>query len=181
VTERGIVTADGKEHAVDAIIYATGFASNDFLAPMDFIGRGRQSLQALWKDGAHAYLGMTVAGFPNFFILYGPNTNLGHNSIIFMIERQVSYIVQCVRALRDRGLRYLDVRQDVMEAFNRRLQADLGGTVWAGGCRSWYKNEAGKIVNNWSSTTINYWWRTRTPNLGEYVLAERQESGQRAA
>ncbi len=181
VTATGIVTADGREHAVDTLIFGTGFESNDFLAPMDFIGRDGRSLQQEWKNGAYAYLGMTVAGFPNFFILYGPNTNLGHNSIIFMIERQVEYVRQCIATLHERGLRYLDVRADAQREFNEQLQKDLGNTVWAGGCQSWYKNEDGKIVNNWSKTTLAYWWNVRKPDFSKYVLAVRNAAEQRNA
>ncbi len=157
----GIVTSDGKTHSADVVIFATGFATTSFLAPMKIAGRGSRTLDDAWADGARAYLGLTAAGFPNFFMMYGPNTNLGHNSIIFMIECQARYILECVRALQERQLASLDVKAEVMDAFDDTLQAELGRTVWARTEASWYKNRAGRITNNWSGTTTRYWWRTR--------------------
>jgi len=168
VTKDGIVTADGRERAVDTIIYATGFRASDFLAPMDIHGVGNRTLNEVWKEGAEAYLGMTLPGFPNFFMLYGPNTNLGHNSIIMMIECQVRYIMQCLRALRERDLEWLDVRPEVMTRYNRAVQHSLKQSVWDTGCGSWYKTAAGKITNNWPHSTISYWWQTRRPDLGAF-------------
>jgi hypothetical protein len=109
-----------------------------------------------------------VSGFPNFFMLYGPNTNLGHNSIIFMIECQVGYVLGCVRALAARDLAWIDVRPEVMRAYNGRLQAALERTVWAKTGKSWYKRADGRITNNWSGSTVAYWWRTRRPDLEQY-------------
>ena len=164
----GVVTADGEHHAFDVLVYGTGFDTTHFMAPMEIEGRDGHVLESQWKDGAEAYLGLTVAGFPNFFMMYGPNTNLGHNSIIFMIECQANYIVRCVERLRNEGLRYLDLSPEAMKAFNVQLQAKLDKTVWARTPRSWYKNAAGKITNNWSGTTTAYWWRTRRPKFTDY-------------
>jgi cation diffusion facilitator CzcD-associated flavoprotein CzcO len=170
VTPDAIVTEDGRSHQADAIIYSTGFETTTFLAPMKITGRGGLDLNDVWRSGAEAHRGIAVAGFPNFFMLYGPNTNLGHNSIIFMIECQVNYILQCIQALRGRGLRYLDVRKEAEDAFNRALQQDMQKTVWAAGCSSWYKTADGKVTNNWSSYTLRYWWQTRRPDFSEYAL-----------
>ena len=118
---------------------------------------------------------MTVAGFPNLFVLYGPNTNLGHNSTVFMVECQVDYILQCVRRLAERragGAAAMDVRRDVMDAFNRDVQERMRSTVWEAGCDSWYKTATGKVINNWPSYTTEYRRRTRTPNFEEYVFTE---------
>ncbi|MFN2375791.1 MAG: flavin-containing monooxygenase, partial [Candidatus Binatia bacterium] len=166
----GIVTADGREHPVDAVIYATGFVTTSFLAPLHITGRGGVRLEDAWKEGAEAYLGVTVAGFPNFFMLYGPNTNLGHNSIIFMIECQVRYVVGCLEALKKKGAAWLDVKPAVMARFNEQLRRQLAKSVWATGCTSWYKTEGGKITNNWSDFTVRYWWRTRRPKLSGFEL-----------
>jgi hypothetical protein len=106
-------------------------------------------------------------------MLYGPNTNLGHNSIIFMLECQVNYVVQCVRALAARHLTSLEVRPEVVRAYNAELQSILRGSVWARTDRSWYKRADGRITNNWSGTTLAYWWRTRRPDLEHYRLARR--------
>ena len=170
ITDNAVVTEDGVSHPADVIIHATGFESTDFLAPIKVTGRGNADLNAVWAQGAEAHRGVAVSGFPNFFMLYGPNTNLGHNSIIFMIECQANYIAQCVQALRNGRLRYIDVRKEAMAAFNRELQQDMQKTVWAAGCSSWYKTADGKVTNNWSSFTARYWWQMRHPDFNEYAL-----------
>jgi cation diffusion facilitator CzcD-associated flavoprotein CzcO len=169
-TAEGIVTEDGKTHPADVIIFSTGFETMEFLAPMKVTGRSGVTLNDVWKDGAEAHRGVAIAGFPNFFMLYGPNTNLGHNSIIFMLECQINYILQAVDALKNPKVRYMDVRKAAEDAFNRELQHDMQKTVWAAGCSSWYKNAAGKVTNNWSSFTARYWWQMRHFDLDEYQL-----------
>jgi cation diffusion facilitator CzcD-associated flavoprotein CzcO len=168
VTPDGIRTRDGRHVPADVIIFATGFQTTGFLAPMRIEGADGRVLDDVWQQGADAYLGLAVAGFPNFFMLYGPNTNLGHNSIVFMLECQVNYVVRCVQALAARGLRYLDVRAEVVRAYNAELQHTLRRTVWARTDHSWYKRADGRITNNWSGTTLAYWWRTRRPDFGHY-------------
>ena len=168
ITADAIVTRDGRSHRVDALILATGFDSTSFLAPMAIEAPGGRSLESQWKDGAEAYLGLAIAGFPNFFLMYGPNTNLGHNSIIFMIECQSHHILECLRQMDALDLATVELRQDVMDAYNRKLQRQLGRSVWATTSRSWYKTAAGKITNNWSGTTARYWWQTRRADLGAY-------------
>jgi cation diffusion facilitator CzcD-associated flavoprotein CzcO len=168
VTPEGVVTRDGTTRRLDALILATGFDSTSFLTPMKIEGLHGRSLRDDWKDEPVAYLGMSVAGFPNFFMMYGPNTNLGHNSIIFMIECQANYIVGAIREIFGRGIGTLDLREDVMKAYNERIQRELATSVWATTDRSWYKNEAGRITNNWSGTTIRYWWLTRRADLSVY-------------
>src|SRR5262249_7350376 len=150
VMERAIATRDGRSLEVDAVIVATGFESTAFLAPMRIEGSDGRPLDEVWKDGAEAYLGLTVAGVPHFFLLHGPNTNLGHNSILFMIECQVHYVMECLRALDAGNLASLDVRADVVARYNRRLQGRLSGSVWARTGKSWYKRADGRITNNWS-------------------------------
>ena len=167
VTRDAVVTADGAAHAADAIIYATGFESTSFLVPMQIVGPTGADLHSAWQGGAEAHRGIAVAGFPNLFLLYGPNTNLGHNSILFMIECQVRYIVGCLDELARRGARWLDVKRDAMARYNEELQQRLSHMTWAADCHSWYKNEAGKITNNWTGRTFEYWRRTRKPNFDE--------------
>jgi len=159
-----LLTQDGRRHAVDTLIFATGFDATSFLAPMRIQGRGGRELHEQWKDGAEAYLGLAVSGFPNLYLLYGPNTNLGHNSIIFMIECQARYIVQCLEALRKKDLLWLDVRPEAMTAFNTELQQALSTSVWAANCGSWYKTASGKITNNWSGFVTDFDRRTRHPD-----------------
>jgi cation diffusion facilitator CzcD-associated flavoprotein CzcO len=167
-----ITTADGAAHPADTIVFATGFETTHFLAPLVVEGLGGTKLEEAWRDGAEAHLGVTVAGFPNLFLLYGPNTNLGHNSIILMIECQVRYAIQCIQELRRRGVSWIDVRHEAMERFNRELQRDLAKTSWVASCDSWYKNEAGKVTNNWSGTTVEYWWRTRHPRWSDFRFVQ---------
>jgi len=170
ITRDGVVTRDGVERKVDAIVFATGFEATRFLAPMEITGRGGLDLNEAWANGAEAHRGVALAGFPNFFMLYGPNTNLGHNSIIFMIECQVNYITQCIEALKASHARYIDVKPEAMAEFNRELQEDMKSTVWAAGCSSWYKTADGRVTNNWSSFTARYWWEMRQPDFDEYSL-----------
>jgi cation diffusion facilitator CzcD-associated flavoprotein CzcO len=174
LTADAMVTRDGVERRIDAVILGTGFQTTAFLAPMRIEGPDGRSLDAEWAGGARAYRGITVSGFPNLFLMYGPNTNLGHNSIIFMIECQARYIVGAIRALIDEDLAYLDLERSVMEAYDARTQAELAGTVWAATARSWYKNAAGRITNNWSGTTLRYWWTTRRFDREHYRAVARR-------
>src|SRR5690606_8971499 len=119
--------------------------------------------------GAEAFRGVAVHGFPNLFFLYGPNTNLGHNSILFMIENQVDYIVHLLSELRARQYSTLEVRADSMASYNQRIQAELGSSVWNEGCTNWYKNSAGKITNNWSTFTYRYWRELRDRRPGYFT------------
>ncbi|MCG5213902.1 flavin-containing monooxygenase [Streptosporangium sp. KLBMP 9127] len=161
ITPRGV---GSREH--DTIIYATGFETSDFLAPIEITGRAGRTLAGQWKRGAEAYLGITVPNFPNLFLLYGPNTNLGHNSIVFMIECQVRYIMACLPHIAARGP--MEVRQDAMDAWRQRLERKMGEMVWQDGCRSWYQNADGKVTGNWPGTTTLYRRLTRSPRLEAY-------------
>ncbi len=152
------------------IIYGTGFKATDFLTPMTITGRHGQDLNQVWKDGAEAYLGMTVHGFPNLFMLYGPNTNLGHNSIIYMLESQIHYIRLCLAAMEEQSLQALEVREGVQAQFNQDIQARIRDTVWDKGCHSWYKTDSGKNTNNWPDFTFNYRHQTRHVKWSDYEL-----------
>jgi len=165
-----IVTADGGAHPADCIIFGTGFTATDLLAPLRIIGRSGQDLRASWRAGASAHLGITVAGFPNFFMLYGPNTGLAHNSIVFMLEAQIRYIVACLARLARGEARTLEVRVDVQRRFEAWLQHHLARTVWAKGCASWYLTAEGRNTANWPGYTFAFAWRTRRPRWGDYVV-----------
>ena len=165
--EADAVVVDGERYRVDALIFGTGFESTSFLAPMVISGRNGLDLNETWSEGAEAHLGITVSGFPNLFMLYGPNTNLGHNSIIFMLERQITYVLTCIRSLVGVG-GALDVRPGAQQASNRRLVRELDRTVWAEACNSWYKTASGKITNNWSGPTLRYWIRTARPRWSDF-------------
>ena len=172
ITAAGVKTQDG-ELPVDILIYSTGFDTTHFLGPMTMTGLANRSLHDVWSRGAEAHLGITVNGFPNFFMLYGPNTNLGHNSIIFMIECQANYITQCVKKLHKSNLLYMDVKKEAQEKSNERVQADNARSVFASGCTSWYKTADGKVTNNWANHTFIYWWKTRKLNAEDYHFRSR--------
>jgi len=157
ITETGITTTDGTARDFDVIIYSTGFETTGWKWSVDVTGASGQSLNDVWADAPEAYLGITVADFPNFFVLYGPNTNLGHNSITFMLERQVEYVIKALAAIDASGGKAIAPSRAAQDAFNAKLQTDLDKTVWADPqCVSWYKNADGKITQNWSDHTRAY-------------------------
>ncbi len=168
VTPTGIRTADGVDHDVDAIILGTGFRANEFLAGIDVLGRNGARLAERWRDGAHAYLGVAVPEFPNLFLLYGPNTNLGHNSIIFMLERQIDYVMGAIGQLAGKPHTLIEVDPGVERRHNEEIQASLARSVWADGCDNWYKDDAGRIVNNWPGLTLEYARATRRFDVENY-------------
>lgn len=171
ITENAVVTRDGAGRAVDVIVYATGFETTDWSWSLDVRGKDGVRLHEAWKDGPQAYLGILSAGFPNMFMLYGPNTNLGHNSITFMIERQVEYMLKALAALKQRNGRSLDVTPEAQARFNATLQEQLARTVWADPhCSSWYKNAAGRITQNWGSHTRAYAQATAELALEDLAL-----------
>jgi cation diffusion facilitator CzcD-associated flavoprotein CzcO len=170
VTATGIVTEDGVERPVDCIILGTGFVVDPRIYMRDFpiTGLPGHVLAEDWKAGAAAYYGMSVAGYPNYFQLAGPNTGLGHSSVVFMIEAQVHYLLQCLRELRARGADYLDVDPAEQARFNERVQAALKGTVWSSGCRSWYQSADGRNFTIWPWSTWRYWLQTRKVHAERY-------------
>jgi cation diffusion facilitator CzcD-associated flavoprotein CzcO len=168
VTAGGVLTADGVTHEVDTIILATGFRATDYLCGLEVEGVGGRRLHNDWSEVPHAYLGLAVSGYPNFFMLYGPNTNQGGNSIIFILEAQAAYIVRALRAMRRRRATSVDVRRTVMERYNAELAQALAGTVWDTGCQSYFKNEHGKIATQLPYPSMWYWRRTRRFKMSEY-------------
>lgn len=167
VTPEGIETTDGQQHPVDVIIYGTGFAATEFLAPMKITGRQGVDLNDTWRQGAQAYLGMTVPGFPNFFMLYGPNTNLGHNSIVYMLESQIAHVVRCIRMMGRASAQTLEVDAARYTLFNAQVQQRLRHTVWQG-CTSWYVDANGHNSTNWPGFTLSYRWLTRHSSMAAY-------------
>ena len=176
ITETGVATAGGAHREVDVIVYGTGFQATGFLQPMRVTGLGGLDLHEAWRNGAEAYRGVTVAGFPNFFMLYGPNTNLGSNSIIFMLEAQIGYVAGALASMRRHGLDWLDVRDDVQAEFNRWVAARSGGTVWETGCRSWYTT-AGRNTNNWPTYPYRYRRQLRRFELRDYRVSRSARPG----
>ncbi len=169
IAPEGIVTEDGTLHDLDCIIWATGFRTNDFMFPMEITGVGERSLRTAWAGGAHAHLGMTVPGFPNMFLMYGPNTNTSGGSIIVYLEAQASYIRQALQQLGAHEAGAIEVLPEVEAASDRALQARFAGTAWTG-CDSWYRNEQGRIVANWPGYMREYLEQTRALNPDEYRL-----------
>jgi cation diffusion facilitator CzcD-associated flavoprotein CzcO len=170
VREHSIVTADGNERPVDALIYATGFRTTDLLSPVRFVGRGGVALDDAWLEGLEAFWGVTVAGYPNLFFLIGPNSRVGHSSIVFMIEAQVHYVMQCLRLMHKKQATVMDVRPEAQAQFNRSLQERMKRTVYASGCKSWYLDARGKNVILWPWFTCQYWMRTRRVKASDYVF-----------
>ncbi|PHQ16878.1 flavin-containing monooxygenase [Marinobacter profundi] len=168
IEEDAVVTRDGHRYPVDAIIYGTGFRATEFLAPMTITGSGGIGLNEAWRKGAEAYKGISVSGFPNLFILYGPNTNLAHNSIVFMLESQVHYVMDCLRELLQRPGTAMDVKNDIQAAFSTRIQQGLEGSVWDSGCTSWYLDKNGKNTVNWPGFTFSYRLKTRHVEASDY-------------
>jgi cation diffusion facilitator CzcD-associated flavoprotein CzcO len=167
ITPTGVSTADGATHEVDVIVYATGFTSTEFLGPMKVHGLAGRDLRETWSAGASAYYGMAVHGFPNMFLMYGPNTNLGCGSIIYMLERQARYIRQAVEHLARSGSSYLDVRQAAADRFDDEMRRRLSRSVWSM-CGSWYREPSGRISTNWPGLVSEYHRRTRTLDLSDY-------------
>jgi cation diffusion facilitator CzcD-associated flavoprotein CzcO len=161
IRPHGVATTDGREHSLEALILATGFQAAESVAPFSLHGATGQALDAVWQDGAEAYLGTAVAGFPNLFFLIGPNTGLGHNSMIYMIESQLAYVLSAIEHLRDRRLKSLQVRAAVQTAYNQALHARFPNTVWSTGCSSWYLTRSGKNTTLWPGFTFEFRRRTR--------------------
>ncbi|HEV7251491.1 MAG TPA: NAD(P)/FAD-dependent oxidoreductase [Mesorhizobium sp.] len=166
----GVIDAAGQRHQADVLIFATGFDAQNFLPGIEITGRAGRSLREYWKPRPRAHRGMGVPGFPNLFMLYGPNTNLGHGSILFMLECQADYILRCLRLMRGRRLATLEPKESEAADYDAALQREMKRTVWVAGCSSWYKSPDGTVLNNWSSHTVKYWWQTRRPRLAEYHL-----------
>jgi 4-hydroxyacetophenone monooxygenase len=179
MTEKGVVTNDGKLHEVDAIVMATGFHASKLLWPMEITGRGGQTIRNLWgDDDPRAYKGMTIPGFPNLFVIAGPNTILSHGgSAIFHAECQVTYILQAVRELVEGKLASLDVRPEVHDEYNRLVDEKLGRMVWSHpGVTSWYKNKKGRVTMTSPWRLVDFWRLTRQFEPGDFILTSKTAS-----
>ena len=168
----GVITADGIKHPADCLIFGTGFQATDPLPRDCIIGRDGLDLMDTWHDGAHAYKGTAVPGYPNLFLIVGPNTGLGHNSMILMIEAQVTYILDALRQMQRQRIATVDVKPAVEQAYNRQLQDQLKRTIWnTGGCQSWYLDpRTGKNTTLWPGSTWRFKQVTRQFALKDYVV-----------
>ncbi len=161
IVPEGVVTADGTLREVDTIILATGFSTTRYVSSVPVTGRGGRRLDEAWADGAQAYVGITTAGFPNLFMIYGPNTNNG--SILTMIEAQSAHVALQVRRLRDEGLAWVDVRPEVMDAYNEEIQAGIAGVpVWQVDCNGYYRTATGRNVTQWPFSMSEFARRSGT-------------------
>lgn len=170
ITPAGVVTEDGRTHEFDVLIYGTGFKASDFLIPMEIAGRGGVKLHDVWNGDARAYLGVTMPGFPNFFMMYGPNTNIVVNgSIIFFSECEAHYILGCLKMLEDQHASTLEPKRDVFEVFNREVDAANREMPWGyTTANTWYQAASGRVAQNWPFRLIDYWTKTRKPDPDEY-------------
>jgi cation diffusion facilitator CzcD-associated flavoprotein CzcO len=170
VRERSIVTQDGAERPVDVLIYGTGFRVTEPMIGIRLVGRDGVEIHEAWRERMSAFLGVTVSGFPNFFILLGPNTGLGHNSVVLMIEAQVRYVMSCLKLMRKRGQTTMHLRRESQERFVAQMTQRMGRTVWqTGGCRSWYQDQrTGENVTLWPGSVVDYMRRTRAARANDY-------------
>ena len=170
--DNAIILEDGAEYPVDAVVYATGFETQKFLAPMKIVGNGGINLRDDWGDSARAYLGITVPKFPNFFMLYGPNTNLAHaGSIIFHSECQMHYILGCLKLLFDENMKAMECSEQVCEEYNNQMDSENARMVWGSPhVDNWYKNKDGRTTTNSPWRLVKYWALTKSPQNAEYVF-----------
>lgn len=174
VTRDAVVDEAGVEHPCDVIIYGTGFRSLEFLVPMQVTGRDGRDLHERWREGAEAYRGTTVAGFPNLFVLYGPNTNLGSNSILYMLESQFAYVLSQLETLDREGLAWADVTDEAQARFNAEVQEQSRSTVFEADCHSWYTTADGRNTNNWPGQTFRFRQLTSEIDLSDHVVMPRR-------
>jgi cation diffusion facilitator CzcD-associated flavoprotein CzcO len=171
ITPSGVRLRDGSERPADVLVLATGFQTHGFVAPMEIVGDASRTLAEEWADVPQAYLGMSVPGFPNMFLLYGPNTNGGTGSVIYTIEAGVNHVIAALGQLERARARRIEVRREASDAFNRELRATLAETVWHTGCTSWYVDENGNDPNQWPWLWSTYRRRTARIEPGAYALS----------
>lgn len=175
INRTGLKTQDGRQHDVDVLIYGTGFYASTFLKTFKVYGRGGVELHDKWAGDARAYLGMTTPGFPNFFMIYGPNTNIVVNgSIVFFSECSVRYILDCLKLLAETGASTMEPKQDVHDSFNEKVDAMNARMAWGvPQVSSWYKNARGRVSQNWPFPLVDYWKATTRPNANDFTFEKR--------
>jgi cation diffusion facilitator CzcD-associated flavoprotein CzcO len=173
VCPHSIVTRDGAERPIDVLIYGTGFRATEPLIGCRIVGKGGVEIHDAWGKRMSAYLGVTVAGFPNFFMLLGPNTGLGHNSVVLMIEAQVRHAMNCLKLMKRENRRVLEVRPEIQQSFVEEIYGRMSRTVWqSGGCHSWYQDQnTGEITTLWPGSVVSYLRRTRSVSPSDYLLS----------
>ncbi len=172
ITAGGVIGPDGTERPADTIIWGTGFQTQDFVAPLEIRGLDGRELNAVWAKRPEAFLGTTVSGFPNMFVMYGPNTNHISGSVPYTLECQYRYTLDAIDRLRERGFRWIDLREETQAEWRREIDERSEATSWvAGGCHNWYLSEDGANTNNWPGPWLEYRRRTRRINPGHYRVA----------
>ncbi|WP_454807570.1 flavin-containing monooxygenase [Paraburkholderia fungorum] len=171
IEEDAVITTDGARHPADCLIFGTGFQVADPFPAGVVRGRGGIDIVDTWRDGAHAYLGTTLPGYPNFFMIVGPNTGLGHNSMVFMIESQVEYVLRALKTMNAERAAAIEVRPHVERAYNEKIQQKLGRAIWStGGCKSWYLDpKTGKNTTLWPGFAYKFRQATRTFSMDDYL------------
>lgn len=172
VRANSIIGDDGVERPIDAIIFGTGFKAQDPIPRGAIFGKGGVDLLDTWQQGAQAYLGSTMSGFPNLFLLMGPNTGLGHSSMVFMIESQVAYVMDFLKQMNKHDWKEVDVKADQQQRFNDDLQQKLGSAVWSTGCKSWYVNDSGKNTTLWPGFTFDFRRKTAQFDAQNYQTSK---------
>jgi cation diffusion facilitator CzcD-associated flavoprotein CzcO len=176
IRNRSIVGEDGVERPVDAIVFGTGFHVTDMPVGKYVRGRDGQTLDHLWQGSPRAHLGTAIPGYPNLFLLLGPNTGLGHNSIVYMIESQIQHVTDALRTMRQHGAATVEVRPEAVDRYNEVLERKHKGTVWTSGCSSWYLDDTGRNATLWPDWTWQFRRRTARFDPAEYLLgAERTQ------
>jgi len=173
IDAEGVIFADGSREDYDVLVFATGFQASKFLMPMTVTGEGGVDLHAAWDGDPRAYLGMTVPGFPNMYVLYGPNTNqvVHGGSAILWTEFSVKYVLSAIRQMIEGGCRALSVKQDVYDTYAARVDEANALRTWGfSACTSWYKNAKGRVTQNFPFSSYEIWWRTHELSLADYEL-----------
>lgn len=170
IRANSVVTTDGTEYPVDTLICGTGFQATDAPVAQHIRGRNGKLLSDAWRDGSQAYLGSTIAGYPNLFFIIGPNTGLGHNSMVYMIESQISYILSALRLMQSQQVQAVEVQPATQTTYNAQVQKQLQGTVWSSGCKSWYLDKLGRNTTLWPSFTFRFRRLTRRFDPAVYTL-----------
>ncbi|MNF40381.1 4-hydroxyacetophenone monooxygenase [compost metagenome] len=170
--ERGILTQDGQHIDLDLIVWSTGYDATDGVISYPVQGRHGTSLSAFWAQYPRAYLGTSLPDFPNLFIVTGPNTGIGHTSALFIIESQMNYILDCIRTLKDQGLRSIEVRKEAENAYTQMIHREMQRTVWqSGGCHSWYQSKSGHVIAMFPGFSFSYHQLTRRLKTADHILS----------
>ncbi len=179
IEPRGVITKDGKLHELDVLVLASGFEASERAVRFDMRGRDGRTLDDAWKNGMEAYYGTTISGFPNFYLVPGPNIGGGHTSLIFMLEAQIRYAVSAIREMRARGARFVDVRPAIQANYNAKIQRRFEGTVWSSGCHAWYRTANGKHTVLYPDLTARFFLETRRFDAENYdfVADQTRERG----